>query len=55
MTDLAAQAKTTFNLHVLAALAALGLLGAGAFFSSGYSRGAILGGTVCAAVAYFSK
>lgn len=55
MADLGVQAKSTFSLHVLSALAALGLLGAGAFFSSGYSRGAILGGIVCAAVAYFSK
>ncbi len=55
MADLVGQAKSTFSLHVLAAIAALGLLGAGAFFASGYSRGSILAGVVCAAVAYFSK
>ena len=55
MADLAGQASSTFSLHNLAAIAALVLLGAGAFFASGYSRGAILGGIVCAAVAYFSK
>lgn len=55
MADLAAQAKSTFNLHVIAALAALGCLGVGAFYASGFSRGAILAGVVCAAIAYFSK
>jgi hypothetical protein len=55
VTDLGTQAKSTFNLHVLAAVAALGCLGVGAFYSSGFSRGAILAGIVCAAVAYFSK
>lgn len=55
MADLTQQAKSTFNLHVIAAVAALGALGVGAFYSSGFSRGAILAGIVCAAVAYFSK
>jgi hypothetical protein len=55
MADIAAQAKSTFSLHVAAAVAALGALGVGAFYSSGFSRGAILAGIVCAAIAYFSK
>lgn len=55
MADLAGQAKSTFNLHVLAAIAALGCLGIGAFYASGFSRGFILAGVVCAAITYFSK
>ena len=52
---LATQAKSTFSLHVLAALAGLGCLGVGAFYASGFSRGFILAGIVCSAIAYFSK
>jgi hypothetical protein len=55
IVGLAGQAKKTFNLHVLAAVVALGCLGTGAFYSSGFSRGSILAGAVCAAIAYFSK
>ena len=52
---LSGQAKSTFSLHVLAAIAALVSLGGGAFYASGLSRGFILAGLACAAVAYFSK
>ena len=47
--------KSTFSLHIIAAFASFCLLSGAAFYSGGWNRGAIIGGVVCAAIAYLTK
>ena len=53
-SSLQTQAKSAFTLHLLATLAGVGCLAIGAFYSSGFSRGFIIAGGVCAVISYFT-